>query len=130
MPMDIAELLRQRQIIDQLNQTTAQGTQAAMIHPGIAQFNTPAGPDPTQIMDSSQPRAPQPGQPGGIMPRIAGGIGNFVGSATDKIGGLFSGGQKPVMGDTPPPEIFDPSMQPPGMYNPSMFGRKPDDAWV
>lgn len=145
--MDIAELLRQRQMLDQLNQITAQGPQAAMLNPGIAQFNTPAGPDPTQIMDPTQPgpsRAPQPSQPQGIMGKIAGTIGNIPGIS--QIGGLFShhpadnvggpdvGGKQLIRrADDPVPvappvdnsasspiaPTFDPFNPFPGLYSPS-----------
>lgn len=37
---DITSLLRQKNLLDQLQNTTGQGTQAAMIQPGIQQFNT------------------------------------------------------------------------------------------
>lgn len=59
---DIENLLRRKQIMDQLNQVTAQGTQSAMMQPGINQFNTPAADTTSQSDAPSAPRAPMTDQ--------------------------------------------------------------------
>lgn len=142
-PFDIATMLRQKQILDQMQQTTGQGTQAAMLQPGINQFNMPdssgGGAATGQIVPSpAAPAAPSgasanpndqmPGvrQAQGLGAMLNRGINTGLNKVASGIQGLFTKPQPTVVPYDPalaqagiPPPGLDMKTPGGGIYTPS-----------